>query len=636
MTAPAAQCPSCGAPFEFRWAGAVQSVCPYCSSVIVRHDAGLERVGVVSASPSADSRIQLGTSGEYHGRPFTVVGRIAYAWERGVWNEWHVATGEGASAWLAEADGELSMTVLVPPPPLPAPESVRPGDVVDASGGHLQVTEVVRARYAGTEGDLPFAYWNKDEILFADLRSHGGRVGTIDYSETPPLFFVGETVSWDALELARLRDLAAPSAREVRTLRCPQCGGAVTVRAVGRTVSVACGSCGSVLDAQDPGLRVLQSFQQRVTHTPRIPLGTRGRLRGAEWEVIGFQIRSVAEEGVQYPWSEYVLYHPERGFRYLTEENGHWTDAVPLHNIPKMGTAGGRPVATLNGETFKHFATATATTTFVLGEFPWEVHVGDEELVRDFVHPPRMLSWEDTAGESTWTLAEYVAPSTVWKNFGLPGLPPAPKGVYACQPSPHVDRSRHYRRAFAVLMALFTMLMVGRCPTARNERVFSERYAFQPGLPEDSTSIEAGPIVLTGRPAALLVEVDTDVDNAWAFFSFALVNEETGKRLEFGREVSQYHGVEGGESWSEGSSSDEVRLPSVPAGRYQLLIDPEAEVPVGYKVTLTHDVPGAGFFIAAFLLLAAPAALAAFASIGFESQRWQESDYAPEESDDDD
>ncbi|HEX8450797.1 MAG TPA: DUF4178 domain-containing protein [Longimicrobium sp.] len=635
MTAPAAQCPSCGAPFEFRWAGAVQSVCPYCSSVIVRHDVALERVGVVSAPPSADSRIQLGTRGEYGGRSFEVVGRIAYAWERGAWNEWHVVTGGGASAWLAEADGELSMTVLAAPAVLPAPESVRLGDVVEESGGPLQVTEVVRARYAGTEGDLPFAYWDKDEILFADLRSHDGRVGTIDYSESPPLLFAGEAVSWDALKLAGLRDLEAPKAQEVRTLRCPQCGGAVTVRAAGRTVSVVCGSCGSVLDAQDPGLRVLQIFQQKLTHSPRIPLGTRGRLHGAEWEVIGFQIRSVTEEAVQYPWSEYVLFHPERGFRYLTEENGHWTDATPLHNIPKMGTAGGRPIATLNGETFKHFATDTAATTFVLGEFPWEVHVGDEELVRDFVHPPRMLSWEDTAGESTWTLAEYVPPATIWKNFGLPGLPPAPRGVFACQPSPHTDRSRRYRRAFMILMALFTVLTVGRCATARNDRVFSERYAFRPGLPEDSNSIEAGPIVLTGRPAALQVEVDTDLDNAWAFFSFALVNEETGKRLEFGREVSQYHGVEGGESWSEGSSSDEVRLPSVPAGRYQLLIDPEAEVPVGYTVTLTHDVPGTGFFFAAFLLLAAPAALAAFASIGFESQRWQESDYAPEEDDDD-
>jgi hypothetical protein len=59
--------------------------------------------------------------------------------------------------------------------------------------------------------------------------------------------------------------------------------------------------------------------------------------------VIGFQIRSVTEEAVQYPWSEYVLYHPERGFRYLTEENGHWTDALPCTASPGWGRRAGAP-----------------------------------------------------------------------------------------------------------------------------------------------------------------------------------------------------------------------------------------------------------------------------------------------------
>ncbi len=634
MTRPAGQCPSCGAPVEFRWADAVQTVCPYCSSVLVRHDVDLERVGKVSAPPSADSRIQLGTAGEYRGRSFTVVGRIAYAWERGVWNEWHVVTGDGRSAWLAEADGALSMTVLAAPPPaLPPAERVAVGAEVEWGGARLQVTEVVSARYAGTEGELPFVYWDKDEILFADLRSADERVGTIDYSETPPLLFAGEWVEWDALKLTNLRELQAPKAKQVRTLNCPRCGGAVELRAAGKTVTVVCGSCGSLLDAQDPGLRILQTVQSQAKHTPRIPLGSRGRLHGVEWEVIGFQVRSTKEEGIEYPWSEYVLYHPERGFRYLTEENGHWTDAVPLHNVPTLGTESGRPKATINGEDFRHYATDEATTTFVLGEFPWEVRVGDLELVRDFVHPPRMLSGENTAGETAWSLAEYVSPATIWKTFSLPGAPPAAKGVFACQPSPHTGRAKRYGRVFWILTALFTVVALGRCTTAKMDRVFQESYVYTPGLPEDAASVDAGPIVLTGRPAPLEVAVSTDLDNAWAFFSFALVNEETGRRLEFAREISRYSGVEGGESWSEGSSSDEVRLPAVPAGRYRLLVDPEAEVPVSYTVALTHDVPGTSLFIVAFILLLAPAALVGISAAAFEGQRWAESDYAPDDDD---
>jgi hypothetical protein len=621
---------------EFRWAAAVQTVCPYCSSVLVRHDVALERVGKVSAPPSADSRIQLGTEGEHRGRRFTVVGRISYRWERGAWNEWHVVTGDGRSAWLAEADGQLSMTThVVPPPALPASDRVRVGDSVAWGGETLRVTEVVRARYAGTEGDLPFEYWDKDEIVFADLRSTGAHVGTVDFSEQPPLLFAGEWVEWDALKLRNLREAAAPKAGRVRTLRCTNCGGPVEVRAEGRTVTVACAQCGSVLDAQDPGLKVLQKFQNLKRHTPRIPLGSRGRLHGAEWEVIGFQVRSVTEEGVEYPWREYVLFHPERGFRYLTEENGHWNDAVPLHSIPKEGTAGGRPTASVNGETFKHFSTGMAATTFVLGEFPWEVHVGDRERVRDYVHPPRMLSGEDTAGETAWSVAEYVPAHRVWATFKLPGNPPAPTGVYANQPSPHTERSRGYRRVFWLLFALFFALTLGRCATARSAEVLREKHVYVPGLPDDSTSVEAGPIVLTGRTAALDLDINTDLSNAWAFFAVTLLNEETGTRLELAREVSEYHGVEGGESWSEGDSRDLVRIPSVPPGRYRLLIDPEAEIPVNYEVVLTHDTPGIGLMFVVLILLAVPAAFTAFSSFSFETNRWAESDYAPDDDDDD-
>jgi hypothetical protein len=354
-----------------------------------------------------------------------------------------------------------------------------------------------------------------------------------------------------------------------------------------------------------------------------------------EWEVIGFQMRSETEEGVEYPWAEYVLFHPERGFRYLTEENGHWTDAVPLRSNPKMGAESQRPTAAINGETFKHFATGSATTTFVLGEFPWLVHVGDQEEFHDYVNPPRMLSAEDTAGETAWSLAEYLPARTVWSTFGLAGEPPAPTGVYACQPSAHKERAGRYGRMFWTLAALWLVLGLARCATAGNDEVLRESHRFDPRLPEDSGFVETRPIVLTGRPANLQVKVDTDLDNAWAFFSYQLVNEETGRSIDFAREVSRYHGVEDGESWGEGSSSDDVTLPTVPAGRYQLRIDPEGEIPVAYTVTVTRDVPVYTHFILAFILLTLPALAVALSSVGFESSRWSESDYAPDDDDDD-
>ena len=66
-----------------------------------------------------------------------------------------------------------------------------------------------------------------------------------------------------------------------RGFNCPSCGAAVALRGLAWTQTVACESCGAVIDARDPNLRILQEAQARMTVRPLIPLGTRGEWRGA-------------------------------------------------------------------------------------------------------------------------------------------------------------------------------------------------------------------------------------------------------------------------------------------------------------------------------------------------------------------
>ena len=97
MTTKSAACPGCGATIVFRLSSAVQTVCPYCKSVLVRRDLDLEKVRTVSDLPPTTSPIQLGTEGKWGKDAFTVVGRIIYAYDRGGWNEWHLRTTSGTS-----------------------------------------------------------------------------------------------------------------------------------------------------------------------------------------------------------------------------------------------------------------------------------------------------------------------------------------------------------------------------------------------------------------------------------------------------------------------------------------------------------------------------------------------------------
>jgi hypothetical protein len=210
MTAPTARttsCPNCGSSIRFLWAQAVQTTCMYCKAVLVRRDLDVELVGTQANFPETGSPIQLGTDGKWGDRGFTVVGRIAYGWERGRWNEWHCRMSDSSSAWLSDAQLEYAMTQQIePPPPLPPAHGLRVGEAITAGGKRFEVATLTRARYLGTEGDLPFTSYSRDVSLFVDLQNDEGGLATIDTTDSPPSLYVGEYVAFEALQFRGLRE----------------------------------------------------------------------------------------------------------------------------------------------------------------------------------------------------------------------------------------------------------------------------------------------------------------------------------------------------------------------------------------------------------------------------------------------
>ena len=206
MSAPVANCPNCGAPVQFRWSSAVQTTCEFCHSILVRTDVDLKKVGEVADLPPDSSPIQIGTEGVYQNKSFVAVGRILYEYKQGGWNEWHIVYNDGTSGWLADAQLEYDLSWPVPSPfALPGPAETHRGKKIKLDGKEYEVTSVTRAHYKGVQGELPFEYWDKSECTFADLRTERGEFATIDYSEQPPLLFLGRAVDFDELHLKNLR-----------------------------------------------------------------------------------------------------------------------------------------------------------------------------------------------------------------------------------------------------------------------------------------------------------------------------------------------------------------------------------------------------------------------------------------------
>jgi hypothetical protein len=424
--------------------------------------------------------------------------------------------------------------------------------------------------------------------------------------------------------------VTAPNLNTVKALTCSKCGAAITLRTGAQAQVVVCDSCHSVLDATDPNLKVLQTFDDRMRWKAVIPLGTKGTLKGDPYEAIGFQVRTIMDDGVAYSWREYVLWNPYKGYRYLSEYDGHWNDYSVTKTPPTDVPGSDPPVVELHGERFKHFQTADVATVFILGEFPWQVRVGDRATVSDYVSPPHMLSKEVTTDETTWSIGNYTDPRRIWEAFSLPGAPPAPHGVFENQPDDYVPAAKSFMTVFAVFALLLFVLFVGRQVTAENKGVFTAGYSFRPPG-SDTTAFVTDVFPIDGRTSNVEVRIHADVRNSWAYFNLSLINDQTGKAIDFGREVEYYYGVDSDGSWNEGTQDDRSFLPAVPPGRYFLRVQPEGPILGGavtnYTISLHRDVARGSWFLIAFALLALIPLFMAFRAWAFEAQRWSESDH---------
>ena len=405
--------------------------------------------------------------------------------------------------------------------------------------------------------------------------------GTLDYNQSPPLVFLGQQVTLADLGITTTR---TPEREERRVgaaqLSCPNCAGPLELRAPDKTERVTCPNCNSLLDVNQGQLQFLKALE-KPWFQPVIPIGTTGEVPEGKMTVIGAMARSVTIEGTQYFWSEYLLYHPQIGFRWLVHSDEHWNyvRAVPPGEVSESDKS-----ATYQGKRYKIFQDAQARVEVVLGEFYWKVETGEQVRGVDYVKPPYMLSKEvstvyitnpDDAtrtqrvtGEINWSLGTYMDVPQIEKAFSVSGLP-RPSGVAPNQPYKHWWVYKYWL-AFIVLTLLlgFVTLVV----SGSTKDVFSQTVTLPQLANEDGTQVFfSEPFQLEGRRNIRIVG-ESPVQNTWVYLEGDLINEETGVVQSFPIEISYYQGVEDGESWTEGGQNDSAYSSSMPAGQLRAAV----------------------------------------------------------------
>jgi uncharacterized Zn finger protein (UPF0148 family) len=659
-----ANCPACGAEVIFKTGSSVVVVCEFCRSVVARTDRGIEDAGKVADVAESGSPLAVGLRGVFLGVAFELTGRAQLQHAAGgFWDEWYAAFADGRWGWLAEAQGRFHLTfqIQVPSPnALPSFDSLQLGQQVWAIPAQPPpvVAEKGTARMLAAEGEIPYLLTPGETYPYADLSGAAGVFGTLDYGEQPPLVFVGRETNLGELGLAHAQRTTEREARGVTATQvsCPNCGGPLELRAPDRTERVGCPNCGSLLDANKGSLRYLKRLEQKGWGKS-IPLGGTAEFEGRPFTVIGFMVRSVEFEGVRYFWQEYLLYNPAVGFRWLVESDGHWSYVTSV-SPGEISESGGR--ATHAGRSFKMFQDAFARVEYVEGEFYWKVEAGEQARATDFVNAPLMLSKEVpvasgrrgqiSAEEINWSLGAYTPVKEIEKKFNVDL--PSPRTVAPNQPWKHKKIYGYWGLLTLAALAFGIFMMA----TASRKVVFTQTYTLQatptpapsPGAVPDADAgnektqvIFADPVTLNGGRNLRVTGRALNVDNNWVYVAGDFINEETGLIQQFDLPMEYYHGVEDGESWSEGDQEQATYLPALPEGRYTLRLEAQWEnwnqpTPPQISVRVEQGVPRVANLLLLLIALSIVPVLFAIRHFSFERRRWADSAFNPYASGDGD
>ena len=389
----------------------------------------LKRLGKMAELFDDHSLLQLQASGVWQGQAFTLVGRLQYQYGEGTWSEWHALLADGRSAYLSEDNGAyVFSTALTSQRELPTAEQFRVGATTAINGTTFSVASNQRVALMAAQGELPHLPPLGQSFAMVELRSQGtgaigrdeGSVLSIDYSTQPPTTTLGQPVLLDDLKLTGLRD-AAVKDEKGRSFNCPNCGATLTVTLAG-SQSMSCGACHSLIDlSQGLGGELKHALQDEPVQ-PLIPLGSSGKLQGVDWQVVGFQHRmgtDPSDPDEQFGWEEYLLYNATRGFIFLVDSTEGWSVVKPCTGAPVLN--GNGQSASYLGTTYPLKESYQAETSYVAGEFYWQVTRGQTTFNRDFASGNSLLAMEQSANEVTWSVGSKIDSALVAKAFKLEG-----------------------------------------------------------------------------------------------------------------------------------------------------------------------------------------------------------------------
>lgn len=627
----ALSCPRCGAPHELVNPGIALVVCESCRATIYFGEDEALRIGRQSVLPDSDARLYLHATGTLDGESFEVVGHLRYAHESGYWDEWYLQFASGKVAWLSEDERQLSRQVAAAIDgeiPRAAALAVRAPIVIE--GETFTVREIGTATLVGGEGQLPFPVTPEDMYIYAELATlDGNRLATLEYDDQRARCFIGAPLAHDSLRITSERTPRAHAPRAGKDIVCTDCGGPLEIPGR-KVITLVCAYCGAQLDLSTAERTVLGKNPEGIdpTRTFSFAIGDAATFDGVRYEVCG---RLLYQYRGAHTAHEYLLFAPDAGYLWLSEEDGHYVLNRPTQAAPEVDVFRQRlkhPII-IGGRPYRLYELCKGSLRYVDGALPWRAKVGDRFREATLIAPPRafIVERDRTSKEVECFEATYVDSAEVWKAFFREGRPPAREGVHAAQPFTRSPITRAFFAIAGVLAAVNLVLFIWSY-SVRGELIFQQSLSFS----QAKEGVTSQPFVLPDT-RVVRVQVDARMNNAWLAPQVAFVNENDQVVADTWLELGYYSGVgRDGYSWDEGSREGHKLLRAPDPGTYRLLIQANGEASRRWqpshlrslKVSVYADGVLVRYFASACVVPALILGLFIWRKIVFERRRWED------------
>jgi hypothetical protein len=423
----------------------------------------------------------------------------------------------------------------------------------------------------------------------------------------------------------------------VEKAECPKCHLEVVLFDPEGSEFCVCTACNTFIRfiAEDHG--VAQRGAPEIEDAPIIPLGSEGLLKDHQFKVIAYLEKK--ESGTTYTWKEYILYNFEKGYVTLAEFDGHWNYVVGKNFFTNLEALPDNKWGFIEyeGNQYTVYNKYTAVVTALIGEFDWNV-LEEKIKVVEFVAAPYIIfkeSNKEDLNQSDFYLGEYISTKEIATAFNIAFSDfPEIRGIGANQPSTHFERWSAVLRLTPVLFLVVLLIQLATGYLRPEVELLNGDYSIS------HDSLKAGnefkpfntpSFEIKERPSSLEFNLSSAVDNNWLEATVVLLNETTNQSWEITEGIEYYHGVEDGESWTEGSQGAEILLSEIPPGKYHLNVYPASgdlsisnlNIKVIANPTLWRNI------IVTLLVLLLYPIYCWYRMRNFEKNRWMNSDFSP-------